>query len=635
MFRKTLMVSAVLISGISSSYANCIKDICVNNTIIDDYDYIGTVVSVDKSKNEVNYKRSGYTAIKTTSPYTLSPKINSERFPIQKEIIDNYNYLGKVLIVFKDGRIQYKRDAYSEKKIIKKVNLTPKVSNLGSLLPNTKVIDNYDYLGVVKALFEDGRVQYIRNGYSGKKIINQESLTLEVEKIGNLSKGKIIIDSYDYIGKVNSLYKDGRIQYTRNGYSGKKITKGTQLKIKIEKLNGLAAGFRVIDDYDYIGTILNIFEDGRIQYTRNGYSGKKITKSLVKELEILPSGLKKNTVVLDDYDYVSTINYVFADGRAQYRRDGYSGNKISKNFSKEVEVSDLYNKQENYASGLSFGKAIKFFQNGKIQMESNHGKKVVSTMFPEADSVRSLVVGDEIIVPSEKSFTIEKLFSNSTAQITIQRKNRLGESIDKVELTKIMDLSSNERTLNQKLNQWVQNISYNLKTSDEQSNQNFYLLNNINNNSVDVKDYLELKILLVNYIEKNKKNLNLSKQEIKDVLYFLENTQLSTEPADNATAVIDNSQMTTYQVVLNKKKLANSVISILDELDLNYTLVSESEVVENSPIIRLSFKKIFGNRTCNLNVQANNTSITKVIKKNRSGVLVECLDQLREILTVE
>ena len=57
MIAKPILVSALMLIGISSSYANCIKDICINNTVIDNYDYVGKVISIDEMKNEIGYKR--------------------------------------------------------------------------------------------------------------------------------------------------------------------------------------------------------------------------------------------------------------------------------------------------------------------------------------------------------------------------------------------------------------------------------------------------------------------------------------------------------------------------------------------------------------------------------------------------
>ncbi len=405
------ITSIMFMLFINSSFAaDCLSEICVGAKIIDSRDYVGNVVAIDKQKGEISYKRIGYNSTVNASPTQLSVEIDSNIFPPSKTIIDERNYVGKVLIAFKDGRIQYKRNGYNSKPVSKK------------LVP-------------------------------------------AVQSINDISKNSVVIDERNYVGIALNVFKDGRIQYKRNGYNSKPVSK--KLVPAVPSLNDISKNIVVIDERDYVGKVLIVFKDGRVQYQRNGYGSTPISTQLVPAVPSL-NNISKNTVVIDERNYVGKVLIVFKDGRVQYQRNGYGSTPISRNLSPEVDTHPLYNKHEYYSDeAYKIGKVKTFFANEKVELDYENSSWGATTLFNKVSSLNGYRSHTSIITSQNIFGEISMVFENGAVQFEVEEVvyDKYGEDTGETEMIKQEGriVSINPEMKENDYNQWLTDIYYYVK----------------------------------------------------------------------------------------------------------------------------------------------------------------------------
>lgn len=614
MYLSKLALSAVFVLGVSTSYANCIKDICVNNTVIDDYNYVGVVKSIDLDKKTVSYKRQGYPSLTSTSANELSPKINSNEFKVNTFLIDDYNYVGKILNAFKDGRVQYKREGYNSSTISKDVS--PEIGSKGNIRKGQIVIDTYNYTGKTLKVFKNGKIQYVRDGYSSSTI--SDDITARVEAIKLLKSGVRVIDGYNYTGVVKNVFEDGRVQYIRDGYSSSTISK--ELTAKVDSIKGIQSKTTIIDAYNYVGNVVEVFEDGRISYKRDGYSSATISSELVAESLTAINGLEKGKRCVDSYNYLGTVQTVFKDGRVQYKRKKSSSSTISSELSVEVETHEKYNKETEYAvDRFIFGKPSMFFANGKAYIEARGSSRVTDILYPEVSDVLGLVPGDEIILPSIEKVKIKKLFANGVAKY---------EGKDNDLLAKIVDVNENKRQLEYEINRWIQYaIQYNNYKKTYEGDELKSLLAVYNITAVTQSDYERLVEIISEYVQDNRRKLGLSKKEVQEVIAYY-----SGDIVQDDTAPSDTQEVVDYQIVVNDLRYVQDIAQRLNNEGITYKVVDTNDVNSELPVLDFSYTKRGRTRTCALMVKTATSTMWKTISKTSKKTYGKCLNAMTSMV---
>jgi hypothetical protein len=415
-----LALSAFL--SVAAHADDCIDQICVGSTVIDQNDSIGTVSAV--SANEIDYTVSGY-GNSSAPPQDLSPQVKANGpFTAGILVIDQNDSIGKVDLVFANGDVQYTVSGYGTT-INPMNNLSPAVqttSGRPEIYTGVTVVDQNDSIGTVNLVFANGNVQYTISGY-GTAIVNISDLSALVPSYGPLVKGSVVVDQNDSIGTVDEVFKNGDVQYTIAGY-GTSINLSSNLSVQVGKLGLLSAHTIVVDQNDSIGTVDLLFANGKVQYTIAGY-GTSINdaSNLAAQVTSYPGtpDVVTGTTVIDQNDSIGSVNLVFANGKAQYTIPSY-GTSIDTIglLSPEVKTNPNYKKGTLYASDdYLVGTANRFFKNGKIELVTNgEGNFVATQLFPQVAQLNGYTAGTSITMETGTAGNVLTVFANGTVQYT-------------------------------------------------------------------------------------------------------------------------------------------------------------------------------------------------------------------------
>lgn len=479
-FSSLTLLSLLLSASMSSFAQDCIQQICVGKTIIDSSDRVGTVVKiVDQT---VNYSANGYSL--SSSASALSNEIESiDEIKKGNNVIDSSDRVGAVMNVFANKKVRYNANGYT----LVGSEVSPQVAEFKGIKVGTVVIDASDRVGTTMNPFKDGRVRYNANGYS----LVSKNIFKEVAEFNGISKNKIVIDSSDRVGQVAVVFEDGRVRYVANGYH---LT-SNNLAPEIDGIGLIKKGNLVIDSSDRIGSVLYVFRDSKVRYSANGYNltSKQVSPQTDKIGE--DKDLFKGVVVLDSSERVGTISYVFEDGRVNYSVNGYS--LISSSLSPEVKTHNEYNKESFYSdSGYNVGKISLFFKNGKIRLVSVDGYSYIRTeLFNKVDSLGNFTEGTSVTEPSGYTGLIKMVFENGAALYEVEKPVRDWQGHETTE-TKKYDLSAkifgiDVGTLEEDRKEWITSVADEIRSG-------YFLAGGL---VVEASKYVDLKKELIQYLK--------------------------------------------------------------------------------------------------------------------------------------
>lgn len=632
--KKSLLLCSVLTLGcISNVYANCLKDLCVNDTVMDSSDYVGVIRSVDEANNEFKVRREGYTYDTTSSYSELSKKIDSGVYSLSRFVIDESDKVGNIRHAFKDGRVQYRRIGYNYNHVSSR--LAVEIDKDGLITKGKTIIDSSDKIGTVLHVFNDGRIEYRRQNYSYNHVEKKLAAKIELNTKLGIRDGSKVIDQDNKVGIVRNVFSDGRVEYRREGYTYSHVTK--DLTVEVREYNNLAKDTTVIDSDDKIGIVYNVFRDGRVLYRRNKYNYNHVASDLVRKVNSTKTGIKMDDFVLDTDDKVGEVRNVFEDGRVEYRREGYNYSHIDTKLYKEVATNDKYEKGIEYASDdFGIGKINRFFENGKMQILTENSKRVVSVLYPEVESIGDLTQDSIVVVPTKIATKVLRLFANNTAEVTLEYTSS-DEVVKENKLLKIIDIQSLTES---DVANWLTPIVLTMEMNDTKA------MNRFVTHLINEKDYKNLEISIVNMLDEN--NLSYNGKVKKYLLEYFDLSQTgSIVTTDTVTTDIENNVDTTvisdlttntvvdkitYQVVINKNKYNDEVISVFNKLNLNYILLSESELVDSSPVLRFNLKNKIFSKSCHISLQEGNSMKTDIYETNNKNILDICLEKLETLL---
>lgn len=593
-FKVILALSASLTAF--NSMASCLGEICTGEKVINSFNEISTVIAIDSTEDKV-VTRNAYSSLKSYSASEISDEISSGLLPVGKIVLDDYNIQGSVRIVFRNGKVVYRRNGYTSDSISSSV--TPEISEIKDLRRGSRIIDDYNIRGEVVRLFENGSVFYRRDGYTSDSMTNSKNLTLRVGNVGKLSKDVAIIDDYNIQGKVTDLYNDGRVYYRRAGYTSDSMTANPQnLVLRVSAVDGLSEGTSIIDSYNITGKVTVLFEDGRVFYRRNGYTSDSMTKgnNLVVEVSSL-GDIKRGTFGIDDYNLPGNVVSMFADGRMFFKRNGYSSSNLLTKINPEVESHKAYSKDIRYSSDhLKIGKPSNFFSNGMIL----HEGIVVSELYESVEEFEGVAKDTDLVSILGKVSKAKEIFANGIVTL-----NNEDETISRISIYKDM---KNKETFLQNLSSLIVN-----KAMDEKFDRTLSL-SLLSTEAALVKEDLIKQI-------KEKSEYLMDKATKKKVLAILSEVVMPGEEG-----IQDPEE---YSLSVSPANIIDDVKAILDQDQKKYVFVSPAAARTSRKSIVVDIQKGILKSTCSIVIKERNSEILNVNKKVGKNNTEDCLNELK------
>lgn len=586
---RVLLTLSASLMAFHAMAADCIQEICVGDKVISRYNQVSVVKEItDQGKVRIIQDSQ----LAEVFPSELSDEIKSPKLPVNKVVLDQYNYQGKVIAVFRNGVIQYRRFVESSDTFTN--YLSPEVEQLDHLKEGTDVMDQYNYKGSVKRLFENGQVVYRRNVESNDTVTRASTLSHKVTNYEDLTAGSEIIDNYNYQGKVSAVYADGRISYRRFIESSETVTRASSLTPKVLNVDGLSRGTRIIDNYNYIGAVLDTFKDGRISYKRDVESSATVTRSssLVKEVSEFRD-LKVGAKGIDQYNYYGQIVKVFADGRILFKRNVESSASILREISPEIDTHSVYKKDTKYAGESVVGNPEAFFADGRVMLKG----QVSRQLYEAVDELDEITKETELVTLDGQKFgKAVEIYANGVVV--------LGD--EKNTVKKVYNYTKNQgKEQKTTLRILAHRLSHAVHYNDKGILQVTLF---------PESDLEPLKKDLGNFIRS--KESGHDKDETKKMLKLL-----------GAEGIIQSDK---FLLSVSPASLNEEVKAILDQDQKEYVEADLDDAQASTKSIIVKFSKGLLKSTCSIQIKDNGKTIKAIdVKVGRSDT-EECLDKLRD-----
>jgi len=529
--------------------------------VIDEDNYAGVLIAAfQDGRNQ--YQRNGYNYLSVSK--NLSPAV-----PFLGDlkngdlVLDENDYVGTLQNVFANGKGIYKRKGYNYFSVSSK--LVDEVPEFKGIKAGLDILDSDNVSGKVIATFRDGRIQYQKSFNSYTSIAT--NLVTTVTELDGFKTDITIIDSDNNIGKVLKVFSDGRVQYQKEFYSYTSIENLKNLSPKISEIDGLRSGTKIIDEDDNIGVVVQIFKNGLIQYKKNDYSYNSFSRKLFSAVTSLDDVFKVGTTVIDTENVIGTILQLFSNGKIQYKKENYSYNSITtkSKLSQEIFALEGVDKNKFYASEeLTIGKPNRFFANKKIELKFTNNysatTSIVTKLFPEVSDLPGIGLEDKVVAFTENKGRIKKLFSN------------------KVILFSYIDQSFKERNLVARIytsdefsnedfrRQWLNSLRYRVENSNVDDYFDFFEKRVVLEN-----DSLDLDKLLLEDLKQKPDLIYNEKTRAKVILYLT--TRLSTDPTNPPQkeifkVFINNEKWNkSVEKVLTESGIAYVIVPIINQDD--------------------------------------------------------------------
>lgn len=620
---------ALLSFAAFSQSPQCLSDICQGDSVIDSYNNTGSVIGIDSQNGYVVFRKDGYSSYSNARPSELAKKIASSRFPENKVVIDSYNNVGKVIAVYSNGAQAYRKDGYSSTSFTR--DLSPEVEVLDDLTKGKKMLDSYNNQGSIVFLFENRVVGYKKDGYSSTSFTNSSSVSPEVASVNGLSINMNAIDSYNNIGKVRSVFKDGRVAYQKDGYSSTSIS--NSLVPEVSAINNISTNTIVVDSYNNIGRAGRVFRDGRIEYRKDGYSSSSVSNSLSYRVNETSSGIRSDMNVIDSYNNIGRVIYAFNDGRVAYKKEGYSSSSISSTLYKEVDTHAKYDKDSRYSTASNFvGKPNRFFENGAIEIKSATSKQIAQELFAEVAELDGLTVGSEVLNSKEEKIAVTALFANDTALY-----NKKIEGVDTEMTGRLVSLQQIENENKEAAHSWIKSIMQDIQQKDD----DIYFSSL---RALPLVAEANLATLKGKALEAINDGYSISDKKLrKEIVSRLENGVVQKVPSQEPTPSVNTDPTTTtvpspteviknvLQLKVNKDKHLKSITRALEARNIPYFVVKK--VSDSAPnFLDIEIKDGLFKKSCIVKIMRNNSRNTSILETNSGDIASECLAKIEEVL---
>jgi hypothetical protein len=503
---KKLLVLCFLVSV--STYANCIKDICVGKVVADSGDKIGRVTSIKDST--INYKVGSYAYSGTYSTLSGEVDVLASGAKKGKVVVDSLNRIGRALYVFTNNKVYYKSGHYTY--VSKKISIEVDILESGAKKDKV-VLDNSNRIGRVLYVFANNKVYYKSGSYT---YVNQNvSVKTEVLDSG-ASTGKVVLDSSNRIGRIIYVFANKKVYYKSGSYT----YVNNDISVEVEQTKAaISKNSVVLDNSNRVGRVIYVFANQKVYYKSGSYT---YVNSHVSNETTKIGKIKKDTYIVDGSNRIGKVLYVFANKKAYYKSGSYT--YINSNISAEVDTHAEYDKKTFYAtSNYNASKVIKFFENGKVYTKSVDGyTNVSSTLYKQVDELQNYRAGVNVLNAAEQSVEIKLVFENGAALLT-----SIGDD-EKEVLSSAKIFGIDNKTRDKDLEEWVRGLNDFIKYDGRFTSSGLV---------INSQEYEAFKIELIEFLETNP-DIVYNKKDQQAVADFLTKS-ISIEPIVTDPPIID------------------------------------------------------------------------------------------------
>lgn len=137
------------------------------------------------------------------------------------------------------------------------------------LCPSDRIIDSQGNVGTVKKVFENGQAKVYFDGI-GNYTRSTSSLGKGVDCHKHICVGDRVIDKGEYVGTVKEVFDNGRAKIFFDNF-GKYIRKTQSLGKGFRCIENVCVNDRVIDKRNFTGKIKEVFDNGKAKVYLDGF----------------------------------------------------------------------------------------------------------------------------------------------------------------------------------------------------------------------------------------------------------------------------------------------------------------------------------------------------------------------------
>lgn len=375
-------------------YTSGYETVCRGDKVITSGNYIGTIQELF-SNGRAQVALDGYSG---TSSYDASALSRSTRCTPDRAVcegdtlITSGNYTGRALLTFQNGKVQVTLDGYSSSSIYTSNNLAREAREYDRFTARDRILTSGNYVGTINNVYENGKAKVTLDGYSGSSIYNTYDLGRGVYSYGGFYQGDRIITSGNYPGNIVEIFTSGKATVKLDGYSGNSVYNLSTLSSSTNNGGGngggnysrLQPGDRIITSGDYTGVVKEVFSNGKIKVTLDGYSGlNDYNESALSKAVYCTGRVCTGDRIITSGDYTGLVKESFENGKVKISLDGYSSLSTYTDTSISRSVSSyggFYVGQRIITSGNYTGKIVELFDNrrAKVSLDGYSGLSTYS-----------------------------------------------------------------------------------------------------------------------------------------------------------------------------------------------------------------------------------------------------------------
>lgn len=297
-----------------------------------------------------------------------------------------------------------------------------------ALTKGVRVLYNQGHVGTVVQVLANGRVSVTLDGYSGTHEVEMRSLAAQTNCLDGLCSGYNVLYSDNHTGTIKTIFANKKAQIVMDGYSGLHVVNVSSLSKSRNCYGNLCVGESVMFNFTNKAKILNAYDSGRMRITINGYSGTHLVEA--SQLS-RPTNCAQNVCVGDNvmynFIYESKVLEIYANGQANVTIEGYSGthnvplNTLTKKINCQNGVCAGDKLMYNFTMEAS---VLKVFSNGTAQVtiQGYSGTHNVSqnTLTKKINCSKEVCVGDSLMFNFTLQAKVLKVFAHGKAIVTIE-----------------------------------------------------------------------------------------------------------------------------------------------------------------------------------------------------------------------
>lgn len=141
---------------------------------------------------------------------------------------------------------------------------------------------------------------------------------------GNLCKGDRIVDSSNNVGSVLDVFSNGKAQVSLDGYYNTYTRNVRELGKGVQCNQHICAGDRIVDSSNNVGKAVEVFDNGKAKVSLDGYYNYYIRniQNLGKGYRCIENVCEGDRII-DSANNTGRVVELFDNGKAKVSLDGY------------------------------------------------------------------------------------------------------------------------------------------------------------------------------------------------------------------------------------------------------------------------------------------------------------------------